>query len=554
MERLNYRVTLKYHVGRLTGAGILAIAVTVAASDNAFAQRGGVRGDFNGDQVADLAIGAPGEDFQGQEDAGVVHVVYGSNAGLQATGVGGPPAQLWSQASPGVGGLPERLDNFGWSLAVADFNGDGFADLAIGAYGENGARGVVHVLYGSSVGLQAAGFFGPLAQTWSQSSAGVEGVPEPSDYFGWALSAGDLNGDEVADLAIGAPLEGFQGQSFAGVVHVLYGSSPVGLQATGAGGPAAQLWSQASPGLGAVVEGGDIFGWSLTIAHFNGDAFADLAIGVPNETDAQGVVHVLYGSSAGLQTGGRLGPAAQTWSQASPGVADAPESGDAFGWVSAAGDVNGDGITDLVIGVPHEDFQGQADAGVVHVLYGSGAGLQATGVGGPPAQLWSQASDGVLDGPEPVDWFGWALAVGDLDGDGFADLAIGAPGENNHAGVVHILRGSNVGLHVFPIGVVSLLWSQASIGGAGGPEPGDVFGFSLAVADFNGDAFADLAIGAPGENGGQGVVHVLYGSNMSLQPTGLGGSPAAQLWSQASPGVAGGPEHYDFFGYALGSR
>jgi hypothetical protein len=266
----------------------------------------------------------------------------------------------------------------------------------------------------------------------------------------------------------------------------------------------AQLWSQASAGVASKPEADDHFGGAFSVGDFNGDAFADLAIGVTledftSQCDYWGAVQVLYGSNAGLQATGVGGPAAQLWWQASPGVAGEPETFDGFGSRLSSGDFNGDSFADLAISAPDDEAQGQDSAGVVHVLYGSNIGVQAAGYFGPGAQTWSQSTPGVLDEPEQFDIFGASLAAGDFDGDGFADLAIGAPGEDDFAGVVHILRGSNVGLRTLAIGVVSLLWSQASAGVAGGPEADDSFGSSLAIGDFNGDGFADLAIGAPGK-------------------------------------------------------
>jgi hypothetical protein len=143
-----------------------------------------------------------------------------------------------------VGGA-EGFDFFGGALADGDFNANGRTDLAIGAWGENSAAGVAHVLYGSAAGLTATG-----SQLWSQDSPGVAGQPEGADFFGQALAAGDFNGDAQAELAVGAPGE----NDSSGVVHVLVGSA-AGLTATGS-----QLWSQDSPGVAGTAEPRDRFG------------------------------------------------------------------------------------------------------------------------------------------------------------------------------------------------------------------------------------------------------------------------------------------------------
>ena len=145
--------------------------------------------------------------------------------------------------------MAEDSDSFGDTLTAGDFGGDGPADLAIGAPGENGFAGVVHVVYGSAAGLVAAG-----SQLWSQDSPGIAGVAEAGDELGFGLTAGDFNGDGRADLAMGAPAESFGGVQFAGVVHVLYGSAG-GLVAAGS-----QLWSQDSPGIADGAEDSDFFG------------------------------------------------------------------------------------------------------------------------------------------------------------------------------------------------------------------------------------------------------------------------------------------------------
>lgn len=190
--------------------------------------------------------------------------------------------------------------------------------------GENNSAGAVHVLYGSPTGLSATG-----SQLWSQNSAGIAGNAESGDIFGFALTAGDFNGDTRADLAIGAPGE----NGFAGLVHVLYGSEPAGLTATGS-----QLWWQNSAGIADVTESGDGFGSALAAGDFNGDTRVDLAIGAPGENSFAGLVHVLYGSAAGLTATG-----SQVWSQNSPGIADVAEAFDVFGETLAAGTLGIDG-------------------------------------------------------------------------------------------------------------------------------------------------------------------------------------------------------------------
>ena len=464
--------------------------------------------DFNGDSFPDLAIAAPDETLGGEEAAGVVHVLYGGPpGGLRAAG-----SQLWSQDSPGVAGAPEAVDRFGSALASGDYNGDGRADLAIGAPGENEFSGVVHVLYGSPTGLSAAG-----SQLWAQGSSGLGGLAEINDQFGRALAAGDFGGDGRTDLAVGA----FGENGDAGVVQVLYGS-PAGLDDAGN-----QLWSQDSPGVAGGAESGDQFGFALSGADLSGDFRGELAIGAPGENDNAGAAHVLRGSAAGLTATG-----SQLWTQDSPGVDGTAEPDDRFANTLTGGDFNGDGPGDLALGAPGENVA----AGVVHVLYGSGSGPTATG-----SQLWSQDSPGVAGGPEGFDQFGGELADASFDGGAHTDLAVGAWGENDFAGVAHVLYGSPAGLTA----TGSQLWSQGSPGVAGEPEGADFFAQALAGADFNGDASADLAVGAPGENESTGVAHVLPGSTAGLTAIG------SQLWSQDSPGVAGVAEPTDHFADVL---
>jgi nucleoside phosphorylase len=218
--------------------------------------------------------------------------------------------------------VAETGDQFGASVAGANFGKSSHADLAVGVVSEDvGAvmdAGAVNVLYGSSAGLTATG-----DQFFHQDSSGVKDAAEADDEFGISLAGANFGKSSHADLAVGVIFEDVGALTNAGAVNVLYGSS-AGLTATGD-----QFWHQDSTGVNDTAEEFDSLGFSLAGANFGKSSHADLAVGVFEEDvgavgDA-GAVNVLYGTSAGLTATGD-----QFFHQDSAGVLDAAEAGDEF--------------------------------------------------------------------------------------------------------------------------------------------------------------------------------------------------------------------------------
>src|SRR5919201_1876203 len=240
-------------------------------------------------------------------------------------------------------------------------------------------------------------------------------------------------------------------------------------------------------------------------------------------------------------------------------------------------DFNGDGRSDLAVGVPNENVGTVSDAGAVNVLYGGAAGVSSTG-----NQFWSQDSAGIQGVAQAANRLGRSLAAGDFDGDGRADLAIGVPGEDfggsgTDTGAINVLYGGPGGLSssgnqfwhqgTADAGAVNVLygsgtggvtatgnqfWHQNSSGVLDTAEANDNFGSSLAGGDFNGNGRSDLAVGGPLEEVGTtsdaGAVNVLYGS-------GTGGLTATgnQFWRQGGVGVLDTAEAGDNFGFSVGT-
>ncbi len=326
------------------------------------------RGELDGDASADLAVGVPDQDTSAGPAAGIVNVFYGGPGALQLNSV-----QTIQAGVDGVAGTPGAGDIMGTALATGDFDGDGIADLAIGAPGRTtgGAShaGEVLVLRGS----QGSGITTTGQQLLSEAGLNGEGVAEPNAAFGHALAAGRFSHGGnclrvacFADLAIGVPLKTVNGQTYAGEVVVARGG--VGsIQIYGG-----TILTVSGGGLAPAT--GDQFGLVLAAGSvadspgFLGFRLADLAVGAPGralEDGAKGLVELFFGDAEGIGAGAPPEPI----DGRGLGMPRGPV--DDWGMALAITDVDGDGIGDLVVGAPGATVGGVSGRGAVEVMFGA---------------------------------------------------------------------------------------------------------------------------------------------------------------------------------------
>jgi hypothetical protein len=446
-----------------------------AQADQDYAEFGysvSTSGDVNGDGYDDVLVGARYFDG-GETDEGASFLYLGSASGLDATA-------SWTAQADQAGAY------LGWSVASAgDVDGDGYDDAVVGALHYDGGEtdeGAAFVYLGSASGLS-------VVADWTAESDQAD-----ADLGMFVASAGDINGDGYDDVVVGAYAFD-NGQSDEGAAFLYLGSA--------SGLASSASWTaesdQANAHLGhCVASAGDV----------NGDGYADVVVGVKDfdsgETD-EGGAFLYLGSDSGLE------PGASWFGEGDQGNAQ-------FGCsVASAGDVNGDGYDDVIVGAPFYD-NGELNEGASFVYLGSASGLDTT-------TSWTAESDQAYAN------FGQSVgSAGDVNGDGYDDIVVGAPLYDN-AGASFLYLGSASGLDATASWSASVSMSQA------------FFGWSVASAgDVDGDGYDDVVVGAYGYSGyplSEGAAFLYLGS-----ASGLG---AVAVWT------AVGDQDWAFFGCSVAS-
>lgn len=365
--------------------------------------------DINGDAYGDLIVSAPSAGNQGR-----VYVFFSSgDAGIVITSALLASNTITGQSSSWIGN----------SLDVADFNGDGYADIVVGAYMAANTAGRVYVFH-------STGLLGITASSASEATNIINGVPSgPYGRFGYYVATGDINGDGYGDIVVG----GRDGNSYAHRAYVFHSSGSEGITASSA--------ESAS----TIIEGGSTssFAFSLAVGDINGDRYDDIAVG----TTYRSIVYLFHSS----------GPSGITIFDASSASATvANPTATYFGTTVSLGDLNGDGYADLIV----SDHDYASNTGRVYTFHSSGIdGIVST---------TAQFASSTITGEMTNSFLGMeALSASDINGDGYQDLLIGARGYDAYAGRVYIFSSGVEGVNSGSVSSASSIISGPSLSSFG---------------------------------------------------------------------------------------
>ncbi|MBN2092193.1 FG-GAP repeat protein [candidate division KSB1 bacterium] len=451
-------------------------------------------GDFNGDGIEDLLMGAYGADAGNTQAVGKVYVVLGSKNLLKQL-------DLKSQTADFTLTGHNADDLFGFNVAAGDLNGDKIDDIIVGAFGADPfnrkTAGQVYIIFGQP--------FLPKEQILSKDSADVtiSGYME-SAMFSVPIATGDLNGDGIQDLVIGSYDATVNSRQEGGAVFVFYGRTKW---------PA--NFANASAAADLIVMGansGDKLGRGLACGDFDGDKIDDLMIGAyktdPNSNVDAGTVYVMAGGTSLMRV------TDLHFRQAMLTI-DAKAAGGAFGVTIAAGDINHDNISDMIVGALWENSGTKLTAGKAYVFYGSQQYQSSK-----PVNKETTNANLIFAGANASDNLGIGLALGDFNGDSYDDVILGASytlqSKNIRPGACYVFNGRADWQGTIDLATATpnlLIW---------GTQDKDNFGWVTLAADLNGDGTDDIAVGAdladPSNRADAGEVHAFIGNASPTSP------------------------------------
>ena len=420
-------------------------------------------GDIDGDGLADVALGHPEADF-GTYNSGAIFVYAGQAGGLA-------PAPAWQAAGA------DYEERFGSGVWIGDLTGDGLPDLLGGAYlsdlGGTDA-GVVRMYPGV-----ASGFFAEdPARSWTGDHT--------YDYFGYSIVGCDLNGDGLTDLAVGAPVDedrSVQEISYSQGSVFVYLNSATGLPDL----PSQKLYGKIPDGQGGWTYANEVrMGSELAAGDVNGDGLCDLVVGAyefepPGEDGNDGAVFVFLGTAAGGSAVGVYSEPVAAWAALTPDARDSY-----FGRELALGDVDGDGLDDILVGQYRDN-----DLTATSLRHGSArlflgqpwTEAPAPGWQTPESSVWSTTGDGGYDA------MGWEVALGDVTGDAVIDVLVAGYSQESDGGI------GNTGAVEIYAGVAGETPELAPTQVLVGVLASDLYGTRMeTIDDLDGDGLGDLFV------------------------------------------------------------